>query len=348
MRIAIRADGHKRIGMGHLYRMLNLARHLRRVHHADIAFISRNNKSALDLFRSFQMDVYPIPYSISYEEEIEKTGEILERYQPHLLFVDLLKRCEDKNFMVALRNHTAATVVAFSDIHQPLAIEADLVFNASIFQKAVHYQHVKDCRYFLGLDYVILPEGYARLAEHKPTVRSLPKRVFVCMGGADHHDLTYRVLRAIDKSPSTFETEVVVSSAFFPPEHMTAFTETLIHPTSVTFDPDGLLTILAKTDIAVTAGGTILIERMCAGVPGITINQLKHQAALAAEVARKGAGVDLGLHSTVDMGQLTVQFDALLSDTAARQEMAAKGRQMVDGGGLKRVAEVISRTVRSC
>ena len=334
--------------MGHLYRMLNLARHFRRIYDADVTIITRNNKSALDLVNRFEMRVYPIDYNTSYRDEIEKIGEILSKHKPNVICIDLLKRCEDRHYMLELRKLGHACVVAFSDTHQRCEIDADLVFNASIFQQTGYYQHVKGCRYFLGLDYVMLPEGYAGLSKKETSVRPVPKRILVCMGGADHHDLTYRVIKAIDRSRLEFEVDVAVSASFFPAHRMEPFISALSHKTRVVYDADGLSALFANADIAVTAGGTLLIERMCSGVPGITINQLRHQADLASEVMRQGANLDLGIHSAVNMNHLTKRFESLFSNVSLRQAMAAKGRKMVDGNGLPRVAKSIVETVKAC
>ena len=173
----------------------------------------------------------------------------------------------------------------------------------------------------------------------------MPERILICMGGSDHHDLTYHVLKAIDKSRYAFEIDTVVGSTFFPPPRLDRFASALSHPARVIYDPDGVQDLLKQSDLAITAGGTVLIERLRAGVPGLTISQLRHQAALASEIARRGAGVDLGIYSDLSSLELTAQFEKLYSNQNMRRRIATIGRKMVDGLGLCRVASKICEQI---
>lgn len=340
MKVVIRADGHKRIGMGHLYRMLTLCRHLRKEYGAAATFVTRNNSQALKLIQRFHFDVQPLAFNISRSDEIRQLRRTLTDLKPDVLCVDLLKRCKENSYMKAMRVRPELLLVAFNDTHQRTDIAADLIFNASLFQRPEHYRWQKSRAYYLGLDYVLLPDAYATGA-NALEIREKPERMLICMGGSDHHNLTHRVLTAMDQSRLSFSIDVVVNSAFFPPQQMTPFARALKHPTRVFYDPDGLLPLLRETDIAITAAGTTLIERMCAGVPGITISQLRHQAVLAEEVARRGAGLNLGMHSESDLAELLPQFERLYLDRALRRKIAEEGRNLVDGQGLARTCRLI-------
>lgn len=344
MKIVIRVDGHKRIGMGHLYRMLTLARYLRKHKEAEVEFVIRNNRHALNLIQSFDFPVYPLLFNLSYADEARILESYLFEKKCDVVCVDLLKRCREKTYMSRLRRSARAVMVAFSDTHSREEIAADLVFNASVFQRPEYYGKEAGRVYFLGLDYVIMPEVRSEVSK-RAVIRPMPEKILVCMGGSDHHDLTYNVLKAIDKSQFAFEIDVVVGSTFFPPSSMDWFASTLSHPTRVIYDPDGVYDLLSRSDLAITAGGTVLIERMRSGVPGLTISQLRHQAALAAEIARRGAGVDLGIYSDLSPVELTAQFEKLYSNQNMRRKISTIGRKMVDGLGLYRVAEKICEQI---
>ena len=340
MTIAVRADGHKRIGMGHLHRMLTLARHLRETRKAEIVFITRNNRSALDLIDARGFRTWPLPYSISRRLEIDHLVRLIDRHRPDLLLVDLLQRCHDSGYMRSLAGAGPGRLAAFTDTHAPAAVEADVVFNASIFQKAADYPAAQQGRYRLGLAYVILPQGYAAAAETYQ-LKAVPEKVVVCMGGADHHDLTCPVVAAIDESRSRFSIDIVVSRAFFDPDAMARFAAALKHETRLIYDADGLLEHLWAADMAVTAGGTVMVERMCLGVPGMAVSQLRHQDRFVKEIARQGAVVDLGPHPDLDRSSILGAFDALFCDPDRRRQISDRGKSLVDGRGLQRIAAIL-------
>lgn len=339
-KIMIRVDGHKRIGMGHLYRMLTLSKFLRRQFGFEVVFVVRNNQAALNLIEKNHFRVYALRFTISYQDELEKLEQLIATEKPCIFIVDLRKRCHDRSYMKKLKSAGKVRVVAFTDIHEKSVVEADIVFNFSIYQRKDFYDHIKRTKYYVGFDYLILPPKYL-------TLKSCLKRgdhvekVIICMGGSDHHNLTFNVLKAIDKSKHDFRCDVILSSSFFPKKKVDDFVKKLRHNITVYYDLDGIFDSLLKADLAITAGGSTHVECMCIGVPGIVINQLSHQAAHSRKIAELGAILDLGLYKNVNSKCILEKFSTLYEDRDMRKRMSIRGRELVDGKGLDRVSKII-------
>ncbi len=343
-KIVIRVDGHKGIGMGHIYRMLTLSRYLRQRYRFDILFILRNSKPAIDLIKKHQFRTYALKFDITPQDELSKLIQILSAEGPHVVAVDLLKRCHEQSFMENIKSASNACVIAFTDVHEKSEVQSDIVINSSILQKKEYYEHIHKTRYYLGSDYGILPPEYITVKERTKTKEKI-ERVMICMGGVDHNNLTFPILRTIDKSAHNFVCDVILSTAFFKKKTVNDVVKNLKHDTTVHYDLDGILDLLIQADMAITAGGIVHAERICAGVPGIAISQEMHQAASVREFASFGAAMDLGLSNELKSKTLLRAFDDLLENKEMRERMSKLGRRLIDGKGLLRVSDLI---VREC
>lgn len=340
-KIVIRVDGHKGIGMGHLYRMITLSNFMREKGCFDFVFIVRNNRPACDLLKKHQFRIYPLKFTISQRDELEQISQIIKYENPKVIIVDLIKRCFDDVFMKSLKEINNSCIIVFTDVHKKFEVEADLVFNVSLYQEHKNYEAIDRPKYYLGFDYVILDSDYANI-KNGSNVKSNVEKVLVCMGGADHHNLTFDALRTIDESKHDFCCDVIVSSAFFQKDKVDEFLKMVRHKTRVYYDLDGILERLLHADLAITAGGNTHVERMCAGVPGIVVSQLRHQAISVKKISELGATLDLGMYKNVNFERLLEQFNELFQSRELREQMVERGRALVDGKGLLRVSKIIA------
>ena len=343
-KIVVRVDGHKGIGMGHLYRMITLSNFMRKKGCFDFVFIVRNNQPACDLLQKHQFRIYPVKFNISQQDELEQISRIIKYENPKVIIVDLIKRCFDDVFMKSLKEVNNSSIIVFTDVHKRFEVDADLVFNVSLYQEYENYKAIVRPKYYLGFDYVILDPDYAHI-KNGSNVKNNVKKVLVCMGGADHHNLTFDVLKAIDESKHDFCCDVIVSSAFFEKDKVDEFLKMVRHKTRVYYDLDGILERLLHADLAITAGGNTHIERMCAGVPGIVVSQLRHQAISVKKISELGATLDFGMHKNMNFRRLLEQFNELFQNRELRKQMVKNGRSLVDGNGLLRVSKIITEAI---
>ncbi len=336
------ADGYKRIGMGHIYEMLTVAKYLKEQYGYEIVFITRNNRAALDLIYKHQIRVLPLKYNSSRQEELDRLKHIFAFEKPNIIIVNVLKRVHEKAFMKKLRSFSKATVIAITRANKKCLVEADIVVHLSFFQEKDNYKHIRKTKYYVGPEYVILSADYLSI-KNRLRIKNKVERVMVCMGGTDHHNLTLEVLKTIDKSSHEFCCDVVLSSSFFEKEAVDDVVKKLHHKINVYYDIDGICDRLLLADMAITSGGNAHIERMCAGVPGVVISQLLHQAVSAKKVSEFGATLDLGLYKNVNPESFLEAFDRLLENKDWRERMSKRGRLLIDGKGLSRLSEIISR-----
>jgi UDP-2,4-diacetamido-2,4,6-trideoxy-beta-L-altropyranose hydrolase len=106
--------------------------------------------------------------------------------------------------------------------------------------------------------------------------------------------------------------------------------------------PHGLAPDLARSDVAVVAGGVTLYEACAIGVPIVALSVVPAQRAAIEAIAAHGAAVDCGPGACQDRtlvvdraGEAVAMF---LADWPARRHSTAAARRLIDGRGALRLA----------
>lgn len=129
-------------------------------------------------------------------------------------------------------------------------------------------------------------------------------------------DTTVEVIRVVGP-----DTRATISGAQ-PREHL------LVAPAS-------LAEALTSASIYVGAAGTTAVQAACVGIPGVITAAVPNQAAQATALAAAGCA------ALVDARDLAATCLMLLDDRDRCEEMAACGRNLIDGRGASRVAEAV-------
>ena len=108
------------------------------------------------------------------------------------------------------------------------------------------------------------------------------------------------------------------------------------------YDPQDMRTLMVEADIAITGGGQTTYELAASGTPAVAICLADNQAANLAGLAQAGTLDYCGSARDDDLGvKIDAALKVLAADVKRRQEMSARGRQLVDGRGAQRVAQAI-------
>ncbi|MFN5862359.1 MAG: glycosyltransferase, partial [Pseudanabaena sp.] len=125
-------------------------------------------------------------------------------------------------------------------------------------------------------------------------------------------------------------------------EQLTSFTKNSLLSISLQINVGNMDELMAWADIAIAAGGSTNWELAFMGLPSIVITIADNQKAIAAELDRQGAIINLGWHQDVTIEQIGLVLRELIGDRPKRETMSKKGRELVDGNGAKRVISKIN------
>lgn len=187
----------------------------------------------------------------------------------------------------------------------------------------------------LGPSYAPLrPEFAAARARHATHPRD-HRRMLVNFGGTDPDDATGSVLTALSAMsvPDDLHIDVVLGHGARHAARVAAQFAALPSRFQLHLDAPDMVSLIAKADIAIGAGGVSALERCCLGLPSILIVIADNQHLVAASLVQTGAA-----RLARDGEDAATQALALLKDRPALQAIGKHAASLCDGRGAVRIA----------
>ena len=207
MNFVIITDGNSKLGMGHVYQSITLAKTLINVKYTDvnISFISKSEKPILELIAASGFEVLCLSNDDLIFEELN--GRRPDRIVFDKLDVspDLARRIKEK-LQIKL---VIFTNITEANIYADVTVMAGMGSNfANICEK----NNVNDKVRFWGPKYWLLrPEFYS----FKPkNFNSNIKKILLIFGGADHANLSSVVLNELMQMEEEFQITIILGAAF--------------------------------------------------------------------------------------------------------------------------------------
>lgn len=177
-----------------------------------------------------------------------------------------------------------------------------------------------------GFEHVLL-----RRAVRAAVRRGTPRLgVLLAMGGSDPAGLTPVLAEAL--SAAGIELTVVIGPGY---RGMSPTRGRLLR------DPADFASVLADATLLVTGYGHSLLEAAHLGVPAIAVVQRPEHLRHARAFCQAGTACELDMTMDFDPARVVMLVDRLLSERDIRVAMEARGRELIDGHGARRVAEVL-------
>jgi spore coat polysaccharide biosynthesis predicted glycosyltransferase SpsG len=190
-----------------------------------------------------------------------------------------------------------------------------------------------------GPAYLPLSRHVTALAHRARSPSSASKlRLNICFGGTDPTGETAKALQALGEL-SGLETDVVIGpGARVDPALLN--TAELTAPVTLHHAPsqERLAELMSEADLALGAGGVMLWERLCLGVPSLVISAAENQRPQIDSMAAAGAIRFVGDRTEVTPKMIAQAVTALAADEPARHALAGTGQKLVDGRGAIRLA----------
>jgi UDP-2,4-diacetamido-2,4,6-trideoxy-beta-L-altropyranose hydrolase len=229
-------------------------------------------------------------------------------------------------------------VILIDDMAHLGYYDVDLIVNPNAHAASLAYRTPATTRLLLGPAYVLLRREFDKLAFVRRRNPPVARRLLVTLGGADPHDMTSRVLRAIRRlGKPDLEVTVVIGAANPRVASLITRVSALPGPTHVVVGADDMAPIYASADLAVSAGGTSVWELAHAGTPSLLLETGPSERMLLSGLKAIGLFEQIGDVAAADESAIAERIAARLADAAWRAEMSARGRGAVDGRGRSRV-----------
>lgn len=337
LKIAIRADGGSKIGMGHITRCLALAEELKN-ENCDITFITKNIEAVVKKLIEEEFKFIALPdlqtEKIIYMKEQTKEFDILitDSYDIDFKYLDEIKK-------------TGMFLVTIDDLNLLESYPSDIVINGNIYAENLNYKSTYgQTKFLLGTKYTLLRKEFRNIPSKK--IKDTAESILITIGGSDHNGFTLKTLKII-KDKKDLKIDVVIG---------TSFEDKLVNEINELVKMNGNISIyynvnaeimkelMIKADIAISAGGSTLYELATAGVPTLAIIAADNQIKNVEYMTKAECILNLGFKINKDI--FLENFNKLLYDTAKRREMSLKGQNLVNGNGAKICANKIIQEKR--
>lgn len=329
MHILFRTDASASIGTGHVMRCLALAQALVRNGHK-ATFLSKELPDALkEKMTGAGCGVETLkaaPYGKEDAQETAKRGKgswvIVDGYAFDGAYQDVLKQ-------------NGISVLFVDDYVHADHYAADIVLNQNVYATAEGYGKTS---LLLGPRYALLRPEFAEIQPERIMLKRA-RNVLVTLGGADPDNVTGKVIRALRTIPKIRVTVVIGGANPHAEDIKTLCAEAGYEVANNTPDMRGLM---ALADVAIAGGGTTSYELARMGLPSLMLILADNQRAVAEGFEKAGVAKNLGWHADVSEEVIAKKASNLLNDGEARKAMSLAGKDLVDGYGALRVAQVLT------
>ncbi|MEG1256009.1 UDP-2,4-diacetamido-2,4,6-trideoxy-beta-L-altropyranose hydrolase [Clostridium sp.] len=332
-KILIRADGGKGIGMGHIMRMLVLAKELR--NECEVSFICKyDDYKYLPGIRKVQECGFKV-HEITSNNVVKDIIQNQQKIQADLLITDSYD--VDEEYFDILNSYFTKTV--YVDDINICRINTDIIINQNINAKEYSYNTKpnKGTKLLLGSKYIMLREEFRNNVTKK--IPNMVKDIILTLGGMDDNYLTLKVLESlIDFDGNVhvilggaFEEELIKKVENFKNEKLNVIT----HKNAIMSE------VMKKCDLAISACGSTLYELSAMKVPTIGIVVADNQKRIAEVMDSKKIIINTEelILNNIEIFKCIV--NTMIDNQEKRKEMMEIGRKEINTYGVECLAREI-------
>ncbi|KQL48733.1 hypothetical protein AN963_02735 [Brevibacillus choshinensis] len=344
MKIAFRVDAGYELGAGHVIRCVTIADELKSRGHS-IIFISRENPGHYCEY--IQKNGYFVHRLLSVTsseahslEEInamdaQSTINIIKGENIDWIVVDHYQL--DASWGQEMRPFVKRILII--DELANRSLEGDILVNQDLLENPHDlYAHLvgKDTRLLLGAKYATLRPQFAHARKMIRRRNGEVKSLLIGFGGSDSTNCTLKSLDALLMFPKKIPTYVIVGQTNLHKDSLEKLC--LVEPSfSYHYQVENVACLMAQSDLAIGAGGTMIWERCCLGLPSLVITIADNQRVLNQQLDNMGAVIHLGDDGSITTREIYLAIQSVLEDSNRLREMSRIGMEMIDGQGIVRI-----------
>jgi len=333
----ILADGSKCIGMGHLSRACLLANFIKAFSQLRVKIMMKRDAHAEQFVLNRKIETMQLPSTNSSCANIKDLTQQFMESTPPLFILDVLEPENYQEFLEQLQSWGCLTVVVF-DKSEKTSIKADIVVNGNPHQLDYDYSYSPG-RYLVGPQFFIMDPAYGDI-EVEPPDGSI-NNVLLTVGGADQNGLLFRILDAINRINTKAHFKIITSKASGYWEQLQTYLAELSFSKELLVDIPSLAPLWNTCDVAITAGGNTLFERIATRIPGGTVCQLDRQMEIANYFEKMGVNINWGLGVDLNEEQLMERIEAFFNNSAEQRSQYANAPNVTEGRGLYYLIQAI-------
>lgn len=329
LKILFRTSGGRarkqQLGMGHIFRSVNLAFYLS-PHKIFFLIEDFGGVKNVLLQKGFQ-NIEKLKAGIELKDDIIKTKNFVKNKKINILIVD--KFMVKSRFLQELRKITK--VVLIKDLNK-FDYPADLLINGFVgFEnKVIKNRYGTLC--LLGPSYQILNEKFSK--KNQPREKKI--NILITCGGFDEEKIIDKIAGPLEKYLHNIKTKIILGPVTKKTKRIDILQRKFQKNLEVIQSSDNMYQEISRAKFGICTGGITSYEFACVGTPFAIICDVKHQLTNAKEWQKRMIAINLGLAS-----KDTKKIEKLLEKVVQKKITLKSGSKLIDGLGSKRVTREI-------
>lgn len=322
--------------MGHLIRCLSLAKILESYFY--ICFLLDKFDEQIDFLitsEGFKC------YYIAAENE--------EQYQEHSFFasaeVIVLDGYNFKSDYQKIIKEKGKMLVCIDDIHA-FHFYADAIINVADSVSEKDYSAESYTRYFLGSNYALLRPPFL-ISSLKPahTIECI-NDLFLSMGGADHNNVTLKVLKAIRKMNVSNKVHVVIGAVNVHESELQEYIKTNFSSAMVflhkNINAQKLNMLMCNCQLAICPASGTCLEAAAVGMGIVSGYIADNQMGILEGLVRKGCVLNIGDFNKTSIEEIANRVEACIGNMQSINEMIKSQKKLIDGLSPQRFISIFN------
>jgi UDP-2,4-diacetamido-2,4,6-trideoxy-beta-L-altropyranose hydrolase len=289
---------------------------------------------------SIDINDYSANLGVSWEEDARETLDIIRnsKLKPEWLIIDhysLDRRWEEMVGIMAKKTFVIDDVAKKEH-------ECDMLLNENFLPDAAFtYKKLvpEKTKLLLGPKYAIIRPEFREISRRRKPGDVKSRRILIFYGGADPTNETQKALQAISElQHPDLHLDVVVGSGNPDKEKIKLMLKQL---------PDAILhvqlphlaNLIAQTDLALCAGGSIVWELLSLDIPMLVTTTADNQSPSIRNLSLNGSVRWLGTSDKVGVEKIKNGIQQIISTTRSMRKKPDSEGKIIDGFGLDRVVK---------
>lgn len=300
------------MGMGHLFRMMNLYMAMWRQGMKAVFVLLGKHAPAESLLQK-----EGVSFEVVTDSLLEWEAKIIERYHPKIWVNDRLNT--DEEHVLRLKS-LGLKVITFDDCGNG-ARYADIHVSALAEARG---EKPTGLNVLTGLEYLILPQDIERYRH----LRTSANNLVVNFGGSDTYGMTVMAVQWLVQNSRA--ATVILGPGFM---HEEALEEVMGENITVKRSVPSLVAEFSDYDVAITGGGLTAFEAAVAGLPTLTVANELHEIGHCHYLQSLGCSIFAGYREQADF--------RLLDKITDIQKMSREGMSQLTLSGTENICQLL-------
>lgn len=311
----------KELGLGHVYRCLNLAKCLK---NHNLSFLIEDFGGVEKIIKQAGFtQIFKLPKNVDYALDIKKAIEIINQNNIDKVIVDKYKI--KLNYLNKIKNHCKLIVI--SDLNR-IDFPGDLVINGFIGLRDGVRKNRYGVQTLTGVKYQVINKKFKTIKKSKKKFG-----LVTTFGGFDEHGISNIVLKEIVRIKPNYKTKIILGPATKKIKKLSPLESKFL---TIVKKSNDMQKEIVSSKVGLCSGGITSYEFASQKIPFGIICQEKHQLITAKEWQKKKIAINLGLINS----KTPQNFRKFLDNISSKKIFKSKKR-ICDGKGAQRVSKKI-------